>query len=546
MFHKLLPTLTLSLVWTQAQAVVLPEGTKLADKQVVSYAIGSTPETLDPGINVDWNSQNVMKSLFDTLVRQDNTGAIVGSAAERWETSEDGKTWTFYLRPNATWSDGKPVLAADFVYAWQRVLDKKTGSLGAANMYALNLVNTKEVNEGSKPPQALGAVAKSDFVLELHLTRPTPWLLQALTFVNTAPVRADKIAEFGNSWTRHDRIVSNGPYKLSDYRFNEKLSFAKRADYWDAKNIYISDIVYNVLPRGESSYLRYLKGEFYTVRVPAQYADVINQERPEEVVKEAYPTNAVILLNNEGKFADQRVRQALSLLLDRQYLTKHIFKAFFPSSTFVPALDSVSDAQGITEVKHLVDSKFAQANRQQAISLLKQAGYSVEKPLEFTWSYEKRKDSDRDNIALQGMLQQFSGGLVKVKLQAKDRTSYYSDIAAKKYEAAYYFMNADFYHAASYFNYFLPTHQNNFTGYNSPTFAELYERALDELDAQKRQQLYGAMNTLLQQDMPAIPVILTERYILRSPALGGFNGKLPFTYMRDYYIIADKQIAPTK
>ncbi|RIY32327.1 hypothetical protein CJP74_04845 [Psittacicella melopsittaci] len=529
----------------QAFSVILPPGTKLASKQELGYAISRTPESLDPGINVDWSIQQVQKSLFDTLLRQDYTGKIVGVGAERWETSADGLTWTFYLRPQATWTDGQPVKAQDYVYAWQRIIDPKTASLGADYISALNLQNSEQIRAGTLPATSLGVEAKDDFTLVLHLSKPTPWLEDTLTLLPTAPVRQDIIEKYGQSWTSPSNIVSNGPYALKVNRLNELVSFTLRDDYWDRQNIYITKINYEVLPKGTSSYMKYLAGDFLTARIPAQYIEQALKERKDEIIAEPYPSTYSIVINTrKPALQDVRVRQALSLLIDRNFIAQKFYRFYTPTTIVAPKI--LADGQEQSEQTNLLDPQQRQANIAQAISLLKQAGYTKEKPLVLSWLYTRGNEADRNNIAISSMLSDFSQGLIKINLVANDLTTYYFKIQKYDFDLAFYIMNADFYHVASFFNVFTPGNSNNFSGWSNEEFNLLYNQAYNTQDDRQRQAIYEQMNLILQEQVPVIPFLLSSRVIVKSPALGGFNGTLPFTYMRDYYIIADKSIAPVQ
>lgn len=535
----------LSTTALQANAVTLPPGTKLADKQVLGYRLSSTPESLDPSINVDWNNQQIIKSLFDTLVRQDNTGKYIGAGAQSWSTSKDGLTWTFKLRKNATWTDGKPVKASEYVYAWQRVLDPKTASLGADYFVSTHIKNAEQIRDGKLPPSSLGVKALDDYTLQISLAQPTPWLLDTLTFPNTAPLRKDVIDKYGTSWTRPEHIVSNGPFYLAEIKFNEVLRFAKRADYWDAKHVYITDINYIVQPDSNSTYYSYLAGEFYTTRIPAQFVDIVKKERPKEIIKEAYPSTYSLVLNTHlDKFKDKRVRQAINLLLDRKVISEKVYKAYIPTSIIAPTI--LQDGNKQVEDQFVLSPKYTQARINKAVSLLKAAGYSTTKPLTLEWLYQKTRDGDRNNLALMGMLKDFSGGIIQIKHKVLETNSYYNALQKGNFEIANYIMNPDYYHVSSFFNVFVGNNANNFSGWSNPKFSELYKKAYLETNVNKRKEIYQEMNKILQDEVPVIPYLLSERFILRSPALGGFNGKLPVTYLQDYYIIADKKIAPVR
>ena len=171
------------------------------------------PESLDP--HKVWNSRqiHIARNLFEGLVVLDPKGDVAPGAAESWTVSEDGLTYRFKLRTNAKWSNGDPVTAADFLFAFRRVEDPKTNAEQAEELYAIK--NAEEVNAGKLAPAALGVAAPDDRTVEITLKAPTPYFPQVLTLEQAMPVH-EKTVQLGPDWVKPGRMVSNGAYVLDD------------------------------------------------------------------------------------------------------------------------------------------------------------------------------------------------------------------------------------------------------------------------------------------------------------------------------------------
>lgn len=529
---------------TSANAAYIPEGTKLAEKQELNYNQGSSPDTIDPTLSSFSSSFLIARMLFDTLVRQDSTGEYIPWAAQSYDVSPDGLTWTFHLRKEAKWSDGKPVLAKDFLYSWQRLTDPKTAATYGDYLVTANVKNAKEVFSGEKKPSELGVEASNDYTLVVHLTQPTPWLPQMLTLNVTAPLREDVITKHGENWTRPENIVTNGPFVIKEYRLNDRMDFVKNEKHWDAAHTVITKVHFDFIQNPNTSYFKYLTGEYPTTGIPVQYLKQVKQERPEELIEIQTLSTSYFKFNAAvEKLKDPRVRRALTLLVDRKFITEKILGGQTPTSILPPP--GIKDAQYIHQEAWL--ERPQKENVEEAIKLLTEAGYSKDKPLEVTLLSSGGADSNKMYVALNGLFNKASGGLVKLDQEVVEGRTWLQRVTTeKRYEIAISGWNADYDQVSTFYNVYTCDSQLNDVAYCNPEYDKLLAQANATNDPEERAKLYVKVNEIFQRDMPVGPLWNTKFLALKSPALHGYNEKNDVRYFYDYYFIADKKVKGSK
>ncbi|RIY35719.1 peptide ABC transporter substrate-binding protein [Psittacicella gerlachiana] len=525
-----------------AVAADIPKGTVLAEKQELNYNYGSSPETIDPTLSQYSDSFAVNRILFDTLVRQNSNGDYVGQAAESWEVSEDGLTWTFHLRKNAKWSDGKPVVAKDFVYSWQRLTDPKTGAGYGDYLSTANVVNAKEAFEGKVPLTELGVSAPDDYTLVVKLTQPTPWLAQMVTLGVLSPLRQDVLEKHGEKWTAVGNIVTNGPFLLTQNRLNDTMDFVKNPDHWDAANTVITKIHFDFINNPLTSYYKYLTGEYPTTGIPTQFKKQVLAERPEELIQIQTLSTTYFKVNVE-RVPDVRVRKAIALLIDRKTFTERILGGDTPTAQLTPPL--IKDGQKVTQAYWL--NRPHKENVAEAIQLLTEAGYTKEKPFTITYLMSGGSESNKYYVAISGMLKQATNGLIDIKQEVVESRTWMQRVSTEKdYELAMSGWNADYDQASTFFNIYTCNSPINDVNYCNPEYDRLLDLANRSQDAEERAELYRQINDIIVNDYPIIPLFNTDFLALKSPALGGYNPKNDVRYFNDYYFIAGKKTKGAK
>ncbi len=307
-----------------AGAAVIPPGTSLSPKQEMVRNNGAEPESLDPAHTETVNATEIGRDLFEGLTSTDHQGNVVAGAAESWK-QVDATTWVFKLRRNAAWSNGQPVTADDFIYAWRRYMDPKTASL-SASVYAAYFQNGMDIVKGGKPLADLGAKALDPLTLEVKTPGPVPFLPGVMAAAQMAPVPRVTIEKFGKDWTRPANIVGNGAYVLKDWQVNSKVVVEKSPTYWDAANVQLTRVTFLCVEDASADLKLYQSGEedFMESLPPGAYAS-LKAQYPAEMRNDLLLGLRVYSLNNKDPLLkDIRVRKALSMVIDREVLAGKI------------------------------------------------------------------------------------------------------------------------------------------------------------------------------------------------------------------------------
>ena len=275
---------------------------------VLNRGNAAEPLSLDPHhANSVWED-NILADLLVGLTTEAADGTPLPGAAERWETSTDGKTWTFHLRDHL-WSDGMPVTAEDFVYGWRRILDPKTASPYGYFLYLIK--NGEAVNGGKMPLTALGAKAPDAKTLVVELEHPAPYLLEYLMHFTTNPVPRHVIEVKGDAWTKPENYVCNGPYTLADWIPNDRVTLIKNPKFYDAGNVKIDRTIFYPTTDYGAALKRLRAGELDVQdRMPGQQVDWLKKNMPEILRLDPILVTEFLTCNKARRpFGDVRVRQ---------------------------------------------------------------------------------------------------------------------------------------------------------------------------------------------------------------------------------------------
>jgi oligopeptide transport system substrate-binding protein len=213
----------LSAIAANAQATHPETGETLAEVQSFTYRVLDEHSSVDPQVVEDVTGAEVVRDLFEGLMNQNAQGELIPGVATGFEVSDDGLTYTFTLRDNARWSNGDPVLASDFVYAWKRAVDPALASEYAWFMELMSIENAAAIIAGEMDKDDLGVTAPDDSTFVVTLSQPLPYFAQMTTHSTTFPVHPATIEAHGDAWTRPENIVSNGAYILQEHVPQERL-----------------------------------------------------------------------------------------------------------------------------------------------------------------------------------------------------------------------------------------------------------------------------------------------------------------------------------
>lgn len=321
------------------------DGYVIAEKQEVVWNIGADPLTLDPQLNSAVDGGHVINNTFEGLVRE-VSGEVVPAMAEEWTISEDGLVYTFKLR-DAKWSDGKPVVAGDFEYAWKRAVDPAIASEYAYIFASGNVLNAEEiVYGGTKKPEELGVKAIDDKTLEVTLARPTEYFLRLTAFATYMPTRQD-VTDTEGAWAKDPaKAISNGPFKLAEYKMGDKLVLVKNENYWNAENVSLEKITGRMIVEESTAYAAYKADEVaINEKIPATEIPKLMVEDETFYSMPYIGTYFYVFNMNNPVMQDVNVRKALNLAVDRTVIAEQVARGGqTPATGFTPP--GFLDAEG--------------------------------------------------------------------------------------------------------------------------------------------------------------------------------------------------------
>ena len=489
-------------------------GTALAGSQVLIRAVDAGGmRSIDPSISTDVPAAHVLDDLFEGLTRLDERGEPVPGAAASWETSADGRTWTFHLRA-AQWSNGTPLRAGDFVYAWRRTVDPATASDYAQALAPVT--NALAISTGQLPPSALGISAPDERTVRVTLNAPTPYLLSLLTKSYTYPQYEPAIRAHGDDWVRPENIVSNGAFVLREYVIGGRVTLERNARYWDAAHVRLQQVVYLPLDRAVQT-ARFFAGELmFTDSFSAEQTAWLRARLGSQVVSAPYLGNFVLGLNAQRPpFAGNRnLRMALTLGVDRETLVRYVRQGLYqPAWTPTPPLPGYQAP--VPAWARLPEAdRHALARRYYAA-----AGYSAQHPLRIALHYPTDSDNRRTYEAVAAMWRANLGADVdtyneEFRVQLNERH-------LKKLSLFHYAWIGDYPDPYTFLQLFQSGFGYNDGGYSNPRYDALLTEAGNEADAARRLQLLSQAEAILDEDVASIPLYYySTRHLIKSYVRG--------------------------
>jgi ABC-type oligopeptide transport system substrate-binding subunit len=258
------------------------DGVPQSGAPALNRALSTEPESLDPQKSRSVQAADVLRDIGEGLVSYDAAGEMIPATAESWDISADGLTYTFRIRPEARWSNGDPVTAADFVFGLRRLVDPDTAAFYAAELG--NVVNAADIVAGKLEPGELGVSAPDDRTLVISLVRPTPYLLSLLTHPSTFPVHRGSVRQHGDAFARAGNLLSNGAYVLADWEPGAIIELHRNEHYWNDAETSVDLVFHHVVTQEMSEFNRYRAGELHvTSTVPPENFDQIRADYPDEL-----------------------------------------------------------------------------------------------------------------------------------------------------------------------------------------------------------------------------------------------------------------------
>lgn len=530
-----LSALALMVAAPAAFAADVPEGTKLSENQTYTFWLLDALTSIDPQINSTVDGSDVVRNLFEGLYNEDLKGDLVPGVALSHDVSEDKLTYTFHLRPEAKWSDGKPVAAQDFVYSWRRLADPATASEYAWYMELMQVKNASEITAGDVAPEELGVKAVDDHTLEVTLTTPLPYFPKMLVHGSTFPVRQDIVEKFGDDWTKVGNLVGNGAYTLTAHKHGEQIDMDKSETYWDTDKTVMTHLTGLVINDNSIGLTRYLAGELDRVQIPAGQYPRLSKEYPDQATSLPYACSYIYMMNLSDKgpeaLKDVRVRKALSYAMNRDIIVDKVLQggqkaaynwAHWAISGFeMPDIDYASWTQ---------EERLAKAKE-----LLAEAGYGPDNPLKLTINYNT--DEGHKKIAIAA--QQFYRALgIDLTLNNMEWKVHIEKMQNQDFDMARYAWCGDYNEASTFLDLF-----TSYSGHNNGKFVnEEYDALMKESKtAENPQPLYTQAEQILAAEMPVVPIYHYAKVDMISPDIKGLplENLMQTWYGRELYRVAE-------
>jgi len=485
---------------------------------VYNRANAGEPETLDTHKTSTVQESHILRDLLEGLVTYNAKGEAVPGQASKWEISDDGKVYRFTLRDGIKWSNGDPVKASDFVYSYRRIMDPATGSKYANILYSIK--GAEAANKGKGKIEDIGVKAIDDKTIEITLEQPTPYFIELLTHQTSLPVNPASVEKFGKDFVKPGNMVSNGAYKLAEFVPNSHIKMVKNDQYYDAKNVQIDTVMYYPTPDFAAMVRRYEAGALDTTDdLPGDQMKSIKERFKDQVRLGPYLGTYFLVVNSsKAPFNDVKVRQALAMGIDREFIAEQIW-----GNTMQPGYSFMPTGVGNYSTPVMMESKdLSPIDREdKAKALLKEAGFGPGKPLKVEIRYNTTDNNRNTVVAVAEQWKQIGVDTSFINTDGKTHFAYLRD--GGDFDVARYGWIADYSDPENFL--FLLRSDNkgfNYGKYNNPEFDGLLNQAAKELDLGKRAEIMKKADTIAMRDMPWIPVMYYGKSHLISPKIKAF------------------------
>ncbi|MBT8460551.1 MAG: peptide ABC transporter substrate-binding protein [Boseongicola sp.] len=476
-------------------------GEALAEDQTFTYRVLDEHSSVDPQVVEDVTGAEIVRDLFEGLMNQDEDGNLVPGVATGFTTNDDKTVYTFTLRDGAKWSNGDPVVAGDFVYAWQRAVDPELSSPYAWYMEITAIENAAEIIGGNAPITDLGVRAIDDSTLEVTLSAPLPYFATMTTHATMFPAPRSVIEAHGSEWTKPENIVSNGAYVLTEHLPNERSVRTRNPMYWDNENTILEQVVALVINDENVALTRYMAGELDRTEVPAGQFPRLKAENPEEAISFPRLCNYYYTFNlsEDGpeEFKDVRVRKALAMAVDRKIIVENVLAGGQPEAySFTPS--AVADFEPPASEM----ASMTQAERDaKAKELLAEAGFGPDNPLKFNMIYNTSESHKKIAVAMSQMWKQKLG--VEAELGNMEWKVFLETRGNQDFELARGAWCGDYNEASTFLDLLTSP-----SGYNDGKFssAEIDSLMTQARTASETSDLYTRVEAIIAQEQPVIPI----------------------------------------
>lgn len=491
-------------------------------EKILKVQVGPDPETVDPALNSAVDGGNMILHAFEGLLTLDENGQLKEGQAESWETSEDGLTWTFHLRDGLKWSDGTDLTAKDFVYSWQRVCDPNVAAPYAETVLGM----VKGYDEAvAGDITKLDVQAPDEKTVVVNLAHPCSYFGELAAFATLNPVQQATVEANGDAWaTSADTYISNGPFMMTEWVPGSHITFSKNPNYWNAEAIKLDKLEFELIEDSNAAYSAYTSGEVDMIK------DVPTEEIPSLQGNEDFHVEPIIgtyyvSLNLQKEyFQDARVRKALSLAIDRNYVANTLMQGTYsPASSIVGPgwldTDGSSFAENANGGTPYIDNDNFDANLEEAKKLLEEAGYPNGEgfpQIEYTTN-----DAGYHKVVAEYLQQAWAAIGIDLKVNIVEWASFTPMRRNGEFDVARNGWVGDYTDPSNILELFCTTNGNNDGKYTNADFDAAIEDSRVTTDAATRSADLHKAEDALMNDAGCIPIAYYNDFWLQSSKITG-------------------------
>ncbi|WP_188622756.1 peptide ABC transporter substrate-binding protein [Caldalkalibacillus thermarum] len=476
---------------------------------------GQEPTSLDPQIAFDSYSNNILNNFMEGLTRLGPDHTPEPAIAETWEVSDDGKTYTFKIRDNAYWSNGDPVTAEEFEYAWKRLLDPETGSPAAFLAYLIEGAEDFNAGEGSRDDVQVKAL--DDKTLEVTLVSPQAYFLSIISNPSFFPVHKATVEANPDFAKKADTLMANGPFVITEWKHDSEVVMKKNEYYWDADNVKLDGVVWKMVSDPNTEYQLYQTGELHTSGVPADLSEQLFESGEVQIADQS--GTYFFRFNVEMEpFHNQNIRKAFSMAVDRQAIVDHITKRQEKPAYGFVAYGFPDPAGGdFREVGGDLQKYDPEEARRLLEKGMEEEGYTQLPPI--TLTYNTSDEHKKIAEALQAMFKDVLG--VEIELANQEWGVFLE--AQKNLELQFSRSSflADFADPINYLKSFQTGNPMNRTGWSNEEYDRLIQEANMEADEAKRFEMMHRAEEILFEEAPIFTLYFYNRAYLQKPEVTG-------------------------
>ncbi len=516
------------------------------EAQVLNLTTGAV-KTMDSVKATDAESFNIVQNTQETLLVYDNDKPVPG-AAKSFEKSKDEKTYTFHLRDGLKWSDGKKLTSKDFKYAWMRMLDPSVAS--GYSFFLFGIKNGENYFNGKAKAEDVGIKTPDDKTLVVELEDPIPYFAQLVAFPVLAPQREDVVKKQGDEYgSREDGLVFSGPFMISNWQRGAKIELVKNPNYWNTKNIKLDEVNLTQIGEANTQYQMFLSGQLDVMfKVNGEYIKELQKGVTQGKWDEASGVMPTVFYNqfnfkSNKILQNKKIRQALSISINREEYTKDILKTGVPAYGLVPDGIVVGDMNYRKEVKEPLKEIMNKDPKKLFIEGLRELGLDSN-PSKYDINFLLQGSSSTyKNLGeyLQNTWKEKIGVNIKLVIPA-DFSDFLRKQDAGEFDIAMAGWGADYNDPMTFLDLFGEKNGSNYGKYSDPKVNKLLEKLQKEINIDKRLDMYKQIEKIEVIENPAVAPTyyldihsFQKKYVhgMQYPKFGG-NYQLRWAYIEQH------------